>query len=620
MRTSDNHRSIRRFITCGSVDDGKSTLIGRLMYECGLIYNDQLGFDNLDLEKKKKDEDNFDFSSLLDGLAAERDQGITIDIAYRYFYSNKKKYIIADTPGHEQYTRNMVTAASTADMAVILIDVNKGVLSQTKRHFYVCNILGVKRFIITVNKMDTVNYDQERYESIVSAFKKFAKIVGVNNIQFIPISARGGDNLIARSSQMEWYNGESLLGFLERDEQEVKSEENAEFILPVQYISRGSSGDRTVCGRINSGSIKVGDELKILPSRKTATIKSINGISKPNSVGTGHSAGLTFMQQVDCSRGDILVNVENQIQIADQFNVKIVWMNEAPLIPGRSYWLKIGSKLVSATVSKPKYKLNVHNLEQLSCNTLELNEVGASVLTLDRKIPFLPYHLNKELGGFILIDKVSNLTVGAGLIEYALARSQNIFEQEKTISTEQHAKIKNQKSVVLWFTGLSGAGKSTIANAAEKLLYEQGRHTFLLDGDNLRLGLNKDLGFTESDRIENIRRVGEVARLMADAGLIVFVALISPFAREREMVSKMIGKDKFCEIFVDVSIEVAEYRDVKGLYKKARQGQIGNFTGITSPYERPECPDIYIDTTKLTCDEGAELVVSWIEKFLEKTV
>ena len=605
----ESHRtkSLLRFITCGSVDDGKSTLIGRLLYDSKMIFQDQLAQLEADSRKVGTQGQDIDFALLVDGLAAEREQGITIDVAYRFFVTQKRKFIVADTPGHEQYTRNMVTGASTAQLAVILIDARKGVLAQTRRHSYLCHLLGIRNFVLAVNKMDLVGYDQDIFNAIVTDYTAFATGIGFTDFTAIPMSGLRGDNIAAHSDNMAWYSGPPLLVHLETMELDQDTEATQDFCMPVQWVNRPHSEFRGFSGRIAAGTIKPGDEVRILPSGKTSHVDHIVTFDGDlDAAGAGQSITLTLTDEVDCSRGQIITAAAAPLEVADQFETTLIWMDEKPLIPGRSYYLKMGAQTVSATVAEPKYQINVNTMDHAAAKTLELNAIGAANVTTDRSIPFAPYAENRTLGGFILIDKITNATVGAGLVNFALRRAQNIHWQATDITRDHHAQLKNQTPVVLWMTGLSGSGKSTIANAVELKLAQMNRHTFLLDGDNVRHGLNKDLGFTDADRIENIRRVGEVAKLMTDAGLIVITAFISPFRSEREMVRNMMAPGEFIEVFIDTTRPVAEKRDVKGLYAKARAGQLKNFTGIDSPYEAPETPEIHIDTTRMTIDEAAQ--------------
>ncbi len=611
--TAHQNKSLLRFITCGSVDDGKSTLIGRLLYDSKMIFEDQLAQLESDSKRMGTQGQDIDFALLVDGLAAEREQGITIDVAYRFFATEKRKFIVADTPGHEQYTRNMVTGASTAELAVILIDARKGILTQTRRHSYLTNLLGIKNIVLAVNKMDLVGYDQATFDQIVADYTAFANSIGVTDFTAIPISGFKGDNITALSDNTKWYTGPTLMQHLENVELDQASDQSGAFRMPVQWVNRPNLDFRGFSGKIAAGSIRPNDEVRILPSGKTSHVDRIVTFDGDLEMGVaGQSITLTLKDEVDCSRGQIIVAAKDPLEVADQFEATVIWMDEADLIPGRSYYLKIGAQTVSATVAQPKYQINVNTLEHTAVKTLDLNAIGVATITTDRAIPFATYADNRELGGFILVDKITNATVGAGLINFALRRAQNIHWQATDIDRAHHANLKNQKPAVLWMTGLSGSGKSTIANAVEKKLARMNRHTFLLDGDNVRHGLNKDLGFTDADRIENIRRVGEVAKLMTDAGLIVITAFISPFRSERDMVRNMMQPGEFVEVFVDTPLSVAEERDVKGLYAKARAGDLKNFTGIDSPYEAPETPEIRIDTTAMTIEQAADQIIEFL--------
>ena len=604
------HKTMLRFITCGSVDDGKSTLIGRLLYDSKMIFEDQLDALTADSKKVGTQGQEIDFALLVDGLAAEREQGITIDVAYRFFNTEKRKFIVADCPGHEQYTRNMVTGASTADLACILIDARKGVLVQTRRHSYLCHLIGIKNIVLAVNKMDLVDYSQEVFDTIVADYAEFAKSIGIESFTAMPISGFKGDNIIAPSANTPWYSGPSLVEHLESVEVNSARDAAKPFRMPVQWVNRPNLDFRGFSGLIATGQVAKGDPIRVLPSGKTSTITRIVTLDGDVEEGqAGQSLTLCFADEIDCSRGDVIATADNPPEVADQFESTIVWLNDSPLHVGRAYWLKLGTQMVSATIREPKYTVNVNTMEHVAAKTLELNAIGVAELSTDKPIVFEAYADNRSLGGFILIDKLTNATVAAGMLNFSLRRAQNVHWQALDIGREAHANLKNQKPAVLWFTGLSGSGKSTIANLVEKKLHRMNRHTFLLDGDNVRHGLNKDLGFTEADRIENIRRVGEVAKLMADAGLIVITAFISPFKAEREMVRSMLPEGEFVEVFIDTPLSVAEERDVKGLYKKARSGDLKNFTGIDSPYEAPAKPEIRIDTTQVTPEQAAQAIV-----------
>ncbi len=605
------HKTMLRFITCGSVDDGKSTLIGRLLYDSKMIFEDQLAALESDSKKVGTQGQEIDFALLVDGLAAEREQGITIDVAYRFFGTEKRKFIVADCPGHEQYTRNMITGASTADLAVILIDARKGVLVQTRRHSYLCHLIGIRNIVLAVNKMDLVDYDQATYDAIVADYAEFAKGIGIESFTALPISGFKGDNITALSANTPWYKGPTLVEHLETVEVLSSLDADKPFRLPVQWVNRPNLDFRGFSGLIATGRVKPGDEVRVLPSGKTSTVTRVVTLDGDlDQAVAGQSVTVCFADEIDCSRGNVIAAAANPPQAADQFEATLVWLNDEAMHVGRAYWLKLGSQTVSVTVQQPKYAVNVNTMEHIAVKTLDLNAIGVAEIFTDKPIVFEPYRDNRALGGFILIDKLTNATVAAGMIHFSLRRAQNVHWQPTDLTREDHARLKNQTPKVLWFTGLSGAGKSTIANEVEKLLNVMNRHTFLLDGDNVRHGLNKDLGFTEADRIENIRRVGEVAKLMADAGLIVLTAFISPFRAEREMVRQMLPEGEFIEIYVDTPLEVAEARDVKGLYKKARSGQLANFTGIDSPYEPPEAPEIRVNTAEMTAEEAARYIIA----------
>ncbi|MEM7666928.1 MAG: sulfate adenylyltransferase subunit CysN [Pseudomonadota bacterium] len=612
----DQHQNkqLLRFITCGSVDDGKSTLIGRLLYDSKMIFEDQLATLESDSKKVGTQGDQIDFALLVDGLAAEREQGITIDVAYRFFTTEKRKFIVADTPGHVQYTRNMVTGASTADCAVILVDARKGVLEQTQRHSFITHMLGIRHLVLAVNKMDLVDYDQATFDEIVSNYRDFAETIGIEDFTAIPISGFKGDNIVqAPSANTPWYDGPALIHHLETVELAETAAQDRSFRMPVQWVNRPNLDFRGFAGLISQGTIKPGDKVRVVPAGKNSTVKSITTFDGDldESV-AGQSVTLTLEDEIDCSRGDVIAAADNPPEASDQFETSLVWMDETALKPGRGYWLKLGSQMVTATIAEPKYEICMGSFEHLAAKTLELNGIGVAEMRTDRQITFEPYDTSRQLGGFILIDKFTNATVAAGMIHFSLRRAQNVHWQATTVSREDHAGLKNQTPRVLWFTGLSGSGKSTIANEVEKRLNLMNRHTFLLDGDNVRHGLNKDLGFTEADRIENIRRIGEVAKLMTDAGLIVLTAFISPFQAERRMVREMLLEGEFIEVFVDTPLEVAEARDVKGLYKKARDGELKNFTGIDSPYEEPESAEIRVNTVEMTPAEAADYIVQQI--------
>jgi bifunctional enzyme CysN/CysC len=604
------HKSLLRFITCGSVDDGKSTLIGRLLYDSKMIFEDQLAQLEADSKSVGTQGGAIDFALLVDGLAAEREQGITIDVAYRFFSTDKRKFIVADTPGHEQYTRNMVTGASTADLAVILIDARKGVLTQTRRHSFLVSLMGIRHVVLAVNKMDLVGYSEARFDEIVSDYRAFAAEVGIESVLAIPISGLAGDNIASVSAATPWYRGPSLMQHLETVELDEDRLQRGPFRMPVQWVNRPNLDFRGFAGFIASGAVKPGDPIRVLPSGKTSTVARI--VTQDGDLDravAGQSITLTLSTEIDCSRGDVIAIADAPPEVADQFETDLVWMAEEPLLPGRPYWLKIGTKLVSATVTEIKHKVNVNTLEQAAAKQLELNEIGVVNLSLDQPIAFEPYATNPDLGGFILIDRLTNATLGCGMIRFALRRAHNIHWQALEVHKDSRATLLGQSPKVLWFTGLSGAGKSTIANLVERRLHALGRATYILDGDNVRHGLNRDLGFTDADRVENIRRVAEVAKLMADAGLIVLVSFISPFRAERRLARDMLAEGEFIEVYVDTPLAEAEKRDVKGLYKKARAGELKNFTGIDSPYEPPERPEVRIDTTRISPEAAAEALV-----------
>ena len=604
------NKTMLRFITCGSVDDGKSTLIGRLLYDSKMIFEDQLDALAADSKRVGTQGQDIDFALLVDGLAAEREQGITIDVAYRFFSTEKRKFIVADTPGHEQYTRNMVTGASTADLAVILIDARKGVLTQTRRHSYLAHLIGIRNIVLAVNKMDLVDYSREIFDTIVAEYADFAASIGIDRYVAMPISGFKGDNITGPSPNTPWYEGPSLIEHLETVEVDNSADQVKPFRMPVQWVNRPNLDFRGFSGQIASGTVKPGDAIRVLPSGKTSVVSRIVTLDGDlDEAVTGQSVTLCLADEIDCSRGNVIAAADAPPETADQFEATLVWMSDDALIPGRAYWLKLGTQMVSATVHAPKYEINVNTMEHLAAKTLDLNAIGVAEIATDKPIVFEAYAQNRALGGFILIDKLSNATVAAGMLHFSLRRAQNVHWQAVDITRDMHAGLKNQKAAVLWFTGLSGSGKSTIANLVEKKLHRMNRHTFLLDGDNVRHGLNKDLGFTEADRIENIRRVGEVARLMTDAGLIVITAFISPFRAEREMVRAMVPEGEFIEIFIDTPLAEAEKRDVKGLYRKARSGELKNFTGIDSPYEAPDAPEVRVDTTVMTPEQAADAII-----------
>jgi bifunctional enzyme CysN/CysC len=605
-------RGMLRLLTCGSVDDGKSTLIGRILYESKLIFDDHLAALEADSRRCGTQGGELDLALLLDGLSAEREQGITIDVAYRYFTTARRKFIVADTPGHEQYTRNMVTAASTSDLAVLLLDARKGVLTQTRRHSYLVALLGIRHVVLAVNKMDAVDYSQATFAAIAEEYRRFAAKIGLDpeHIAAIPLSALRGDNVTARSERTPWYEGPALLPYLETVEIEEQGA-RLPLRLPVQWVCRPDQDFRGFAGMIVGGAVRPGARVRVLPGgqeSRVARIVTYDGDLLE--AAAGQSVTLTLTDEIDISRGDLIVAAEAPAAVADQLQATVIWMHEEPLLPGRPYFMKAGTRTLTASVTALRHKIDVNTLEHLAGKTLALNEIGLCNLSLDRPIPFDPYAQSRDTGGFLLIDRLTNDTVGAGLIHFALRRADNIHWQALDIDKAARAGLKGQRPCVLWFTGISGAGKSTIANLVERRLFGLGKHTYLLDGDNVRHGLNRDLGFTDADRVENIRRVAEVARLMADAGLIVLVSFISPFRVERQMARGLVAQGEFFEIHVDAPLQEAERRDPKGLYRKARRGEIKNFTGIDSPYEAPEHPEVYLDTTRLSAQEAAEQIVA----------
>tara|TARA_R110000868_G_scaffold373543_1_gene637719 strand:+ start:95526 stop:97445 length:1920 start_codon:yes stop_codon:yes gene_type:complete len=612
---AQEEKSLLRFITCGSVDDGKSTLIGRLLWDSKLIFEDQLAALESDSRKVGTQGGEIDFALLLDGLQAEREQGITIDVAYRFFSTDKRKFIVADTPGHEQYTRNMATGASTADVAVILIDGRKGILTQTRRHSFITSLLGIKHVVLAVNKMDLIDYDQAKFDSIVAEYREFSKDLGYSSITAIPLSALRGDNMIDASPNTPWYDGPSLLSHLET----VQVEQDAidkPFRMPVQWVNRPNLDFRGFSGTISSGIVKQGDPIAVTASGQTSKVKEIVTYDgNLDQAFAGQAVTLTLEDEIDISRGDVLAPPDARPEFADQFEARIIWMHEDHLLPGRPYIIKMGAQVTNAQISDLKYKVNVNTLEHMAGKTLELNEVGIANISTDKALAFDPYDQNRHSGRFIIIDRYSNATVGAGMINHSLRRATNVKWQEMDINKKSRAYQKGQQSAVLWFTGLSGAGKSTIANLVEKKLHAMGKHTYTLDGDNVRHGLNKDLGFTDADRVENIRRVGETAKLFVDAGIITLVSFISPFRSERQFARSLVDDDEFIEVFIDTPIEICEQRDVKGLYKKARAGEIANFTGIDSPYEAPTNAEITVNTSDQTAEQAAEVIVAKLEEF-----
>jgi bifunctional enzyme CysN/CysC len=607
-------KSLLRFITCGSVDDGKSTLIGRLLYESKMIFDDQLASLKNESKKFGTQGEEIDFALLVDGLAAEREQGITIDVAYRFFSTDRRKFIVADTPGHEQYTRNMATGASTADLAIVMIDARKGVLTQTRRHSFIVSLLGIRNVVLCINKMDLVGYDQDVFDEIEADYREFASDFGFEHIQAIPVSALAGDNVVVGSENTPWYDGPPLMEYLDTVEIASDAQEQP-FRMPVQWVNRPNLDFRGFAGQVVSGTIKPGDGVRALPSGKTSKVARVvtMGADLDEAV-EGQSVTLTLEDEIDISRGDVICADKSPAEVSDQFQTTMIWMSDSPMLPGRSYVMKIGARECQMQVTEQRHRIDVNTRAHEAAKTLGLNEIGVVNVALDREVAFDPYKANRRMGGFIVIDRMTNETVGLGLINFALRRASNIHRQSLDVSKELRASMKGQKPVMLWFTGLSGAGKSTVANLVEKRLAAMGKHTYTLDGDNVRHGLNNDLGFTDADRVENIRRVGEVSKLMLDAGLIVLVSFISPFRAERRIVRQMVEEGEFWEVFVDVPLDVAESRDVKGLYKKARAGEIKNFTGIDSPYEAPTDPEIHVDADKLAPEEAAELIISRLEQ------
>jgi len=612
---SHEEKSLLRFITCGSVDDGKSTLIGRMLYESHMLFDDQLSSLKADSKKVGTQGEEIDFALLVDGLAAEREQGITIDVAYRFFSTDKRKYIVADTPGHEEYTRNMATGASTADVAIILVDAEQGVLTQTRRHSFIVSMVGVKKVLLAINKLDLVNYSEEIYDQIVADYQDFAQTaLDIDSITSIPISALIGDNVVKKSENTPWYNGQTIMEYLETVE--ISNQKTLQsFRMPVQWVNRPNSNFRGFSGLISSGEINSGDKIRILPGGQTSTINSIVTCDgNLTAAKAGQSVTIILDDEIDVSRGDVIAISEDPCSEADQFQTRILWMNENPMIPGRQYLLKSNSQSAMLTLGRLKHRIDVNTLDHLPAKTLEINEIGVCNISLDKRIAYDSYDKNQTMGGFIVIDRLSNNTVGMGLIDFALRRSENIHWQKMDVSQESRAEQKSQVPKIIWFTGLSGSGKSSIANILEKKLQSLGRHTITLDGDNIRHGINRDLGFTDADRVENIRRVGEVAKLMLNSGLICITSFISPFESERKMVRSLVSENEFIEVFVDTPLSVCEQRDVKGLYAKARSGEIPNFTGISSPFEKPINPEIRIDTLNISAEEAADQIIEFLSK------
>lgn len=608
-------KDILRFITCGSVDDGKSTLIGRMLYESHMLFDDQLSALKKDSKSMGTQGQNIDFALLVDGLSAEREQGITIDVAYRFFSTENRKYIVADTPGHDEYTRNMATGSTTADAAIILVDARNGIMTQTKRHSFIVSMVGVKKIILAINKLDLVDYSKQIYESIVKDYSKFAEeALEIEEITAIPISALLGDNITSKSENTPWYTGPTIMKYLETVEVE-EADSSEPFRMPVQWVNRPNLDFRGYCGLVASGNIKIGDKIRVLPGGKNSEIKSIFSYDQElREAKAGNSVTITLSDEIDVSRGNIIVSANEPCGEADQFQTRILWMSDETMKPGRQYIFKSNTQTALLNLGKLKHQIDVNTLNELPANDLGLNQIAVCNISLNKRIAFDSYRQNKTTGGFIIIDKLSNHTVGMGLIDFALRRSDNIHWQNMDITKEQRAQQKNQLPKIIWFTGLSGSGKSSIANILEKKLHTMGQHTITLDGDNIRHGLNKDLGFTEADRVENIRRVGEVAKLMVDSGLICITAFISPFESERRMIRSLVQEGEFIEIFVDTPLSICEERDVKGLYAKARSGKLPNFTGISSPFESPQNPEIRIDTTKTSPESAADIIIDFLVK------
>jgi bifunctional enzyme CysN/CysC len=607
-------KSLLRFLTCGSVDDGKSTLIGRLLYDSKLLFEDHLAALERDSKQHGTTGDDIDFALLVDGLEAEREQGITIDVAYRFFATDKRKFIVADTPGHEQYTRNMATGASNSELAILLVDARKGVLTQTRRHAYIASLLGIRHVVLAVNKIDLVGYSQEVFDRIAAEFSEFAAHLGFLSRVAIPMSARFGDNVIAKSPRTPWYGGPPLLAFLETVDVESALADKP-FRLPVQWVNRPNLDFRGFSGTIVGGRIKPGDKIVVAKSGRTSTVKRIvTADGDLREASAGEAVTLTLADEIDISRGDVLCAVNARAEVSDQLAAHLLWMAEEELLPGRQYLLKLATAAVPAQVTALRYKIDVNTLDKLAAKTLRLNEIGYANFSLAQPLAFDSYADNRDMGGFILIDRFSNATVGAGIIDFGLRRATNVHWQALDVDKNARAGLKHQKPAVLWFTGLSGSGKSTIANLVEGALLAQGRHTYLLDGDNVRHGLNRDLGFTDADRVENIRRVAEAAKLFVDAGLIVLVSFISPFRSERRMARELVGESEFVEVFVDTPIEVCMARDPKGLYEKAKAGEIKNFTGIDSPYEPPERAELVVHTVDPDPSVQAAKILTYLKE------
>ena len=609
------NKSLLRFITCGSVDDGKSTLIGRLLFESRALFDDQL--DTVTAESKKwgTQGKEVDLALLVDGLAAEREQGITIDVAYRFFSTDQRKFIVADTPGHEQYTRNMITGASTADAAIVICDARQGVLTQTRRHTYLLSLLGIRNVILAVNKMDLMEYDESVFTAIVEEFRAFIEPLSINEVIAIPLSALTGANIVEPSRQMPWYHGPTLMSCLETIELDNEHARGKPFRLPVQWVNRPNLDFRGFSGMVVSGTIKPGDSIRVQPSGSSSVVERIVTFDGDLPVAmAGQSVTLTLRDDIDISRGDVISTAAEPASTAEQFECTVFWMHEAPLFPGRPYLLKIGTRTIPATITSIKYQVNINTLEHVAAKQLGLNSIGVCNINTEQAVAFDSYKDNRDTGSFVLIDRASNNTVGAGMLHFALRRSDNIHMQALDIDKHRRSILKAQKSCIVWFTGLSGSGKSTIANLVEKKLATAGHHTYLLDGDNVRHGLNKDLGFTDADRVENIRRISEVATLMVDSGLIVLTAFISPFRSERQLARNLVKDDEFLEVYVEIPLSVAEERDPKGLYKKARRGELKNFTGIDSPYEQPQQAEISVDTSAMDAEQCADTVIAELRR------
>ncbi len=609
---NQSHLDLLRFITCGSVDDGKSTLIGRMLFEAQLIFEDQVTSLKADSKRQGTQGGEIDFALLVDGLSAEREQGITIDVAYRFFNTDHRKFIVADTPGHAQYTRNMVTGASTADVAVILVDASLGVLTQTKRHSFITSLLGIKHVVLAVNKMDLVDYDRDVFEAIVATYSAFAEQLEFETVTPIPLSALMGDNVIERTRNTPWYTGPTLLGFLETVEVRQAQLEHP-FRFPVQWVNRPNANFRGYAGTVVAGSIEPGDEVRILPSGESAQVSEIVLFEdKLERAVVDQAVTITLDRDIDISRGDVLVAADCPCEVSDQFDASLVWMDQEQGFVGRSYWLMLGTTRINATLTDIKYKYNIDTLDHLSARSFALNEIGRATLSFDKAVPFEPYKNCMGMGSFVLVDRYSHATVAAGMINFALRRAGNVHRQALTVDKAARAKLNGHAGKVLWFTGLSGSGKSTITNATEQVLHNNGVRTYILDGDNVRHGLNRDLGFTDADRVENIRRIAEVAKLMVDAGLVVLTAFISPFRSERDMARALFDDDEFVEIYLDVPLEVAEQRDPKGLYRKARKGELPHFTGIDSTYEAPETAELMLQTEDLSIEECVKRVLEFV--------